>query len=85
MCDCGCGTIGFAVDPGKAEPAPSPRWRDGPDIIAEGNTSAWLMLFQQDGWLLELEHVPGYPPGALEDLAPDTIAVSSEVEDDWFE
>ena len=82
-CSCGCGTIQFAVDPTKAQPAPSPAWQDGPDVLVEGDGRSWLMLFQNEGWLTELEHVAGYGPRP-EELDANTITPDLQVEDDWF-
>jgi hypothetical protein len=83
VCACGCGTLSFAVDPTKADAAPSAGWRDGPDIIVEGDSQSWLMLFQEDGWLTELEHVAGYGPNP-EELDASTITPDVQVEDNWF-
>jgi hypothetical protein len=83
MCGCGCGSLTFAVDPKKADAAPSPAWRDGPAVIAEGDAQSWLMLFQDGGWLTELEHVAGYGPNP-EDLDASRITPDAQVEDDWF-
>jgi hypothetical protein len=82
-CSCGCGTIQFAVDPTRAEPAPTVAWQDGPDLLVEGDKQSWLMLFQCDGWLSELEHVAGHGPRP-EELDPDTITPDLQVDDDWF-
>jgi hypothetical protein len=57
-CPCGCGTIRFAVDP-AAPPAPQARWKDTMGPLVEGDEHNWLMLFQVDGVLTELEHVSG--------------------------
>jgi len=62
VCSCGCGSLVFEVDRAKAVCAPSKVWREGPDVIVEGDSRSWLMLFQDDGWLTELEHVSGYGP-----------------------
>jgi hypothetical protein len=78
-CPCGCGTIDFTVDRDKAPRAPS--WDGGPDILVEGDAQSWLMLFQDDGWLTELEHVAGYGPNP-EDLDPATIEPDPQVVDD---
>jgi hypothetical protein len=83
VCPCGCGTLSFAVDPETADAAPSAAWRNGPDILVEGDSESWLMLFQEDGWLTELEHVAGYGPNP-EDLDASTITPDVQVEEDWF-
>jgi hypothetical protein len=57
-CPCGCGTIQFAIDP-EAPGAPSERWQDTMGPLVEGDEHNWLMLFQLDGVLTELEHVSG--------------------------
>ena len=80
MCDCGCGSLYLAVDPEKAAPAPSEEWRDGPDVLVEGDSTSWLMLIQADGWLTELEHVDGYGPRPQE-LDAAAIVPDPQVED----
>ena len=81
-CTCGCGTISFKVDPVLAERAPSAVWDDGPEILVEGDAQSWLMLFQRDGWLSELEHVPGHGPRP-EELDAASIVPAVRVEDDF--
>lgn len=84
MCDCGCGTMEFEVDKTKAQRAPSRAWRDGTDILVEGDSQSWLMLFQDDGWLSELEHVAAHGPRP-QDLDPAAIEPDLQVESDWFD
>ena len=84
VCACGCGSLVFEVDREKAAPAPSKAWRDGPEVIVEGDSGSWMMLFQEDGWLTELEHVDGYGPRP-QDLDAAAIEPDVQVEDDWFE
>lgn len=80
-CDCGaCGTISFEVDETRGERAPLPRW-DEYAMVSESSGSAWLMLFQRDGWLSELEHVPGYGPSP-EQLDPDGLEVEPDADSD---
>ncbi len=81
VCDCGCGSLQFRVDASKASRAPSPVWREGPDVLVEGDSRSWLMLFQDDGWLSELEHVDGYGPRP-QDLDPASIQPDPQVGDD---
>lgn len=76
-CPCGCGTVRFEVDRDRAARAPS--WQDGPDILVEGDRTSWLMLFQDGGWLTELEHVAGHGPNP-EDL--DAAKIEPSVEAD---
>ena len=80
-CTCGCGTITFKVDAARA---PSVLWDDGPEILVEGDAQSWLMLFQRDGWLSELEHVPGHglPPEQLDaaSIVPELKAESDFVD-----
>jgi hypothetical protein len=84
MCACGCGSLQFEVDRAQAAPAPSNAWLDGPDVIVEGDSRSWLMLFQNEGWLTELEHVDGY--GARpQDMDAAAIQPDLQVEDDWFD
>ena len=84
MCSCGCGSLQFEVDPVKAAPAPSKAWQDGPDVIVEGDSKSWLMLFQDEGWLTELEHVADHGPRP-QDMDAATIHPDLQVEDDWFD
>ena len=84
MCPCGCGTLQFRVDRERAERAPSPAWDDGPDVIVEGDERSWLMLFQDGGWLTELEHVDGYG-GRPQELDATAIEPDLQVEEDWFD
>ncbi len=78
-CDCGaCGTISFEVDETRGERAPLPRWDDYA-MVSESSGSSWLMLFQRDGWLSELEHVPGYGPSP-EQLDPDELEVEPDAD-----
>jgi hypothetical protein len=80
-CGCGCGTIRLSVDTGRAQRAPS-EWWDGPFILVEGDSQSWLMLFQNDGWLSELEHVPGGP--RPDELDPASIAPDPQVSTEEF-
>jgi hypothetical protein len=82
VCSCGCGSIDFEVD---AERAPSNAWDGHWGPIVEV-FPPWLMLFQADGWLTELEHVP--EEDGREDLAcvdPAQLRPDPQVEDGWFE
>jgi hypothetical protein len=61
-CECGCGSLSLAVEHTRAERGR--KRHSGWDMIAEnGADTSWLMVHQKDGWLAELEHVPGYGPG----------------------
>ena len=80
MCSCGCGTLNFAIDP-EAKRAPSREWRDNAHLLVEGDSRSWLILFQNDGWLSRLEHVPNGP----QDLDAASIQPDLAVEDDWFD
>ena len=83
-CSCGCGTIDFAIDPKRAPRVPSRAW-DGPTgPIVEGDASSWLMLFQVDGMLSELEHVPSGDPNP-EQLDASRIEPDVQVADEWYE
>ena len=53
-------------------------------MIVEGDSRSWLMLFQSDGWLTELEHVAGYGPNPQQ-LEAASIEPDLPVEDDWFD
>lgn len=66
VCDCGCGTLRFSGDAEKASRAPSPAWNGSGEPIVEGDSQSWMMLFQADDWLTELEHVAGYGPNPEE-------------------
>jgi hypothetical protein len=83
ICPCGCGTIQFSVDPKRAQRAPSKAWDGSTGPIVESDGREWLMLFQLDGWLSELEHVP---EGGLDLRAvdPATLQPDLQVEADWF-
>lgn len=83
MCGCGCGSLELEVDPARAPRAPSAAWRDGPDVIVEGDTQSWLMLFQDDGWLTELEHVDGYGPRP-QDMDAASIRPHVQVDEEWL-
>lgn len=83
VCDCGCGSLRFSVDAEKAARAPSPAW-NGPDVIVEGDSQSWLMLFQSDGWLTELEHVADHGPNPA-DLDAASIEPDLQVDESWFE
>jgi hypothetical protein len=62
----------------------SPAWNDGPDVIVEGDANSWLMMFQNEDRLTELEHVAGYGPRP-EDLDVDAMQPDLQVEPDWFD
>lgn len=81
MCRCGCGTLYFTIDP-ETKQAPSQEWRNGPHVLVEGDSRSWLMLFQNEGWLTKLEHVPNGPNP--QDLDSASIQPDLQVEDDWF-
>ena len=83
-CGCGCGSLKFSVDTDEAARAPSTAWDEGPDVIVEGHSPSWLLLFQSDGQLTELEHVAGYGPNPQE-LEAASIEPDLQVEDDWFD
>jgi hypothetical protein len=53
-------------------------------VIVEGDRRSWLMLFQCDGWLSELEHVDGCGPRP-QDLDATSIEPDVQVADDWFD
>jgi hypothetical protein len=55
-CDCGCGSIDFSVG-AEARRAPSKRCNGPSHLLLEGDAENWLILFQGDGLLTELEHV----------------------------
>jgi hypothetical protein len=42
------------------------------------------MLFQNEGWLAELEHVDGHGPRP-QDMDAATIQPDPQVADDWFD
>jgi hypothetical protein len=50
----------------------------------EGDVQSWLMLFQRDGWLSELEHVPGHGPRP-EELDAASIVPALQVENDFVD
>lgn len=83
VCNCGCGTIDFAIDPKQAPRAPSPAWDGATGPIVEGDQQSWLMLMQADGYLTDLEHVAGCGL-TPEQLDPDRIKPDLQVTDDWF-
>jgi len=83
MCPCGCGSLQFTIDSSRAERAPSRAWHDGPHVLVEGDGRSWLMLFQDDGWLTELEHVDGFGPRP-QDMDAASIQPDLQVEDNWF-
>jgi hypothetical protein len=70
-CPCGCGTVWFEVDP-DAPRAPGKRWK-GAWLMVEGDARNWLMLFQENGVLTELEHVSGGRGRGLEVIDAATI------------
>ena len=81
-CGCGCGTIKFSVGP-EAARAPSKAWDGQTGPIIEGDARNWLMLFQVDGVLTELEHVTsGGPDLRVVDIA--TLEPDLFIDDDWF-
>ncbi len=81
-CPCGCGTIELSVDPGVPR-ARSKAW-DGPTgPIVESDSRHWLLLFQADGLLTELEHVADGGPD-LSVIDPAAIEPEAQVDDDWF-
>jgi hypothetical protein len=50
----------------------------------EGDSRAWLMLFQEYGWLTELEHVADGGPD-LRRIDPTTLQPDLQVDEDWFD
>ena len=82
MCTCGCGTLRFRIGP-ETKRAPSQEWRENSHLLVEGDSRSWLMLFQEDGWLSHLEHVPNGPNP--QDLDAASIQPDLAVEDDWFD
>ncbi len=82
-CTCGCGSLEFDVAKDQVARAPAQAWDGGPDVIVEGDQQSWLMLFQDGGYLTELEHVAGHGPRP-DELDGATIAPESQVDDDWF-
>jgi hypothetical protein len=81
-CSCGCGTIGFSIGP-EAPRAPSRTWDGHTGPIVESHGGNWLMLFQVDGVLTELEHVTSGGPD-LRVVDPNKLELDLVVEDDWF-
>jgi hypothetical protein len=61
-CECGCGSLYLAVDHARAERGRG-RYSGWDMIVENGDSASWLMVHQKDGWLAELEHVPGHGPG----------------------
>jgi hypothetical protein len=53
-------------------------------VIVEGDANSWLMMFQNEDRLTELEHVAGYGPRP-EDLDVDAMQPDLQVEPDWFD
>jgi hypothetical protein len=74
----------FSIDRGRAVRASSRAWDGHTGPIVEGDSQAWLMLFQVDGWLGELEHVADGGPD-LRIVDPTTLQPDLQVEADWFD
>lgn len=84
VCGCGCGSLTFEVDADRAIRAPSQFWREGSQVLVEGDRKSWLMLFQHDGRLSELEHVAGHGPNP-NDLDASKIKPDVQIEESWFD
>jgi len=84
VCGCGCGSIQFSVDQQRAARAPSRAWDGHTGPVVEGDSQAWLILFQVEGWLTELEPLP---MGGLDlrVVDPATLQPDLQVEADWFD